>query len=53
MATANPAKVLKMDNSKGRIEEGFDADLVLLDKELSVIETFIKGESCYKKNERK
>ena len=53
MATANPAKVLKMDNSKGQIEEGFDADLVLLDKELDVIETFIKGESCYKKNERK
>ena len=47
MASANPAKVLRLDN-KGTIKEGFDADLVLLDKELNVIETLIKGKSCYK-----
>lgn len=48
MASANPAKVLHLDDSKGCIKEGCDADLVLLDTELNVVKTFIKGKCCYK-----
>jgi beta-aspartyl-dipeptidase (metallo-type) len=38
--TANPAKILKLKN-KGNIEEGRDADFVLLDKETIEIDTVI------------
>jgi N-acetylglucosamine-6-phosphate deacetylase len=50
MATANPAKVIGIDDSKGQIKVGFDADMVLLDNDLSVIQTFIEGKCCYKNN---
>ena len=46
MASANPAQVLRLRN-KGRIEEGFDADLILLDKDLNVIQTWVKGICCF------
>lgn len=50
MGSANPAKVLGLDNRKGQIEPGYDADMVLLDKEFDVEQTFIAGQSCYKKH---
>ena len=49
MASTNPAKVLKLENSKGQISVGFDADMVLLDENLQVIQTFVSGKCCYKK----
>ena len=36
MATANPADAIGVSDTKGRIAEGMDADLVLLGKELNV-----------------
>ncbi len=36
MASANPAAVLGLSKSKGSILEGYDADLVMLDRELNV-----------------
>jgi len=42
MATLNPARALKLDN-KGVLAVGADADLVLLNDDLDVIATFIKG----------
>ncbi|OQA00950.1 MAG: N-acetylglucosamine-6-phosphate deacetylase [Planctomycetes bacterium ADurb.Bin401] len=48
MASTNPAKVLKIKN-KGLIKEGFDADLVMFDKEINILKTFIKGKCCYEK----
>ena len=47
MVSANPAKVLGLDNRKGKIAEGFDADLVLLDQELQVMQTLIAGECVW------
>ncbi len=47
MASANPAAVLGLAACKGRIESGFDADLVLLDRDLRVRKTWIGGECCY------
>ena len=49
MASANPARVLGLDDVKGRIKEGYDADLVLLDKSLNVAQTWIAAECCFKK----
>lgn len=34
-------------NGKGRIVEGFDADLVILDRDLSVVEVYKKGEKIF------
>jgi len=44
MASLNPAAVLGLDDRKGKIAEGFDADLVLLDENLNVVRTWIGGE---------
>jgi len=51
MASTNPAQVLGLDNVKGRVEEGFDADLVLLNDSLEVKQTWIGGECCFGQGE--
>jgi N-acetylglucosamine-6-phosphate deacetylase len=43
MASLNPAQVLGLSHRKGAIKEGYDADLVLLDKDLHVEATWIMG----------
>jgi N-acetylglucosamine-6-phosphate deacetylase len=40
----NPAKVLGIDNKKGKVAEGWDADLVLMDDELKVVKTIVNSE---------
>lgn len=47
MACINPAKVSKVFDSKGSIEIGKDADLIILDKELNLKYTMVQGESVY------
>ncbi len=49
MASTNPAKVMRVDNHKGKIEVGFDADIVMLDENLDVDATFVAAKCCYKK----
>ncbi|WP_043929656.1 N-acetylglucosamine-6-phosphate deacetylase [Bacillus sp. EB01] len=44
MATFNPAEVCGVSNKKGRIADGYDADLVLLSKDLEVENTILSGE---------
>ena len=36
LASLNPAKLINMDNSKGSIKIGKDADLIIFDEELKV-----------------
>jgi N-acetylglucosamine-6-phosphate deacetylase len=48
-ATVNPAKVLNLNHSKGKIQSNYDADLVILDDQYDVIETFVLGKSVYRK----
>jgi N-acetylglucosamine-6-phosphate deacetylase len=48
MASTNPAKVLKIDNCKGKIQKGYDADIVLTNNKFEIKQTWIKGNSCYK-----
>jgi len=45
MASANPAKVLALDDRKGRIAEGYDADMIMLDESLNVLQTWIRGKA--------
>lgn len=47
MVSANPARVLGLENRKGRIAEGYDADLVLLDKDLRVQQTWVGGKKVF------
>lgn len=44
--TLNPARALKIDDRKGKIMTGHDADLVVLDKEYDVIQTYARGVAC-------
>jgi len=43
MASRNPAEFLGLDHELGRIARGCFADLVLLDDDLRVLETWIHG----------
>ena len=43
MASANPAAFLGLDHELGRIASGYRADLVLLDDDLQVVESWIDG----------
>ena len=47
MLSANPAKVIGVDDHKGKLLAGFDADLVVLDQQLDVMQTWVAGECKY------
>lgn len=47
MASVNPAKRLGVYDRKGSIEFGKDADLVVLNENLDIIMTIVKGSICY------
>ncbi len=52
MATIVPARIACIDDRKGSLTAGKDADIVLLDKELEVVMTLVKGNVAYKKTSR-
>ena len=43
MASTTPAEVLGIDHETGHLRPGYRADLILLDEELNVLETYIGG----------
>jgi N-acetylglucosamine-6-phosphate deacetylase len=43
MATINPAKLLGVDSYLGRIAEGYDADINILDDKFNLEKTILKG----------
>jgi N-acetylglucosamine-6-phosphate deacetylase len=45
--TQRPAQLLGIDDRKGSIETGKDADLILLDRDCSVRATIVSGETVY------
>ena len=49
MATANPAHVIGVDDRKGQIAEGYDADLVLLDDKFDPLRTWVAGETVFQR----
>lgn len=42
--TVNPARCLRVDDRKGRLATGYDADLVVLDDGYEVVQTYCRGE---------
>ena len=48
-ATINPAKILKVDDRKGSIKVGKDADLIVVDKDYNVYATICRGMLVYNK----
>ncbi len=49
--TINPASLLGVADRKGQIAVGRDADLVVLDRELNVMQTYCRGSLCYERTE--
>ncbi|MCR1898261.1 N-acetylglucosamine-6-phosphate deacetylase [Irregularibacter muris] len=43
MASENPAKYIGIDHYKGSIEAGKDADVIVIDDEWNLIDTYVKG----------
>lgn len=50
-ATLTPAKIIGVDNRKGSIETGKDADLVALNDKIEVIFTMVEGKIVYSKTQ--
>jgi len=46
LLSANPAKVLGLEKSKGSLQPGFDADFTVLNNKLEIEQTWINGK-CY------
>lgn len=51
LATINPAKFIKIDDRKGSLVEGKDADVVILDRDLNVLSTIVEGRIVYESNQ--
>ena len=49
-ATYNPAKCLGIQNKKGTMRPGADADLVVMDGEGNVVSTWVMGKEVWKKH---
>ena len=47
MASLTPLTVLGFNNTKGKINEGYDADIILFDDEISVKRVFVKGKEIF------
>jgi len=50
MMTSTPARILKIEDKKGTIARGKDADLVIFDEDITIAKTIIKGSICYPSN---
>ncbi|XP_031628897.1 N-acetylglucosamine-6-phosphate deacetylase [Contarinia nasturtii] len=48
-ATLHPAKCLNIENSKGTLDFGADADFIMLNDDLTVLSTWIAGKQVYSK----
>lgn len=45
MCTINPARYLGVDDHKGKIMAGYDADMVVLDRDYEVVQVYAKGKA--------
>ena len=48
MASLNPALALRLNGRKGVLQEGADADLVVISEDLQVAATFVGGKEVYR-----
>lgn len=49
MMTLTPARILHIDASKGSLEAGKDADIIIFDNQINVINTISEGHVIYSK----
>ena len=49
LLTKNPAGVIGMGDRKGLLKAGYDADFLILDNDLEVIQTWINGNCFFKR----
>ena len=49
MASLYPARTIRVDDRKGALQRGKDADIVIADKDFNIRATFVRGECVYKK----
>ncbi|MDR3695994.1 N-acetylglucosamine-6-phosphate deacetylase [Mucilaginibacter sp.] len=49
MATATPAKIMKIENKKGTLAAGMDADIIIFDEDINIEMTIVKGRVVYRK----
>ncbi|HWR42368.1 N-acetylglucosamine-6-phosphate deacetylase [Sporomusa sp.] len=49
MVTMNPARKLRMDHCKGSIVPGNQADMVIFDENITILETIVKGRTVYRR----
>lgn len=47
MASETPAKIMKIGNRKGTLEEGKDADIVIFDENINISTTIVGGKIVY------
>ena len=50
MLTASPARAVGAEHRKGRLEEGYDADVVIFDDDFTVHRTLVAGATVYRKD---
>ncbi|WP_205943944.1 amidohydrolase family protein [Pedobacter xixiisoli] len=53
MASATPAKILNIQDRKGELVKGKDADIVIFDDEINIDTTMVKGNVVYSKDKIK
>lgn len=51
MFSLNPATLMGIQNKKGSLKIGKDADIVILDENFEVQNTFVEGKCCYRKGD--
>ena len=47
MATLHPARLLGISNRKGTLNFGADADFIILDQQLNLVQTYVAGEKAF------
>ncbi|MBQ6653925.1 MAG: N-acetylglucosamine-6-phosphate deacetylase [Erysipelotrichaceae bacterium] len=47
MASINPAVIARCYSRKGKLHKGYDADMVLIDENVNVMATYVRGEKVY------
>ncbi len=51
MITKTPARIMKIDNKKGTVAEGKDADILIFDEDINIKMTMVKGKIVYERKD--
>jgi len=49
MATLNPARIVGLDHSIGSLEVGKEANLIVVDPDMNIFHTFVRGKQLFKR----